>query len=117
MIVTFETKAGPDIVMFGDVAVRLLQIVGKECGERGIVTAEELPDAIARLRDATAADKAAHAGKKPEELPSFETAGDGSFRPYVSLANRALPLLDLFERARRAGAPVLWSAGSVARYV
>jgi hypothetical protein len=109
MIITFHSKAGPDIVMFGDVAKRLLGIVGKEDpGERGIVTVEQLPEAIASLKAAIAADKSARAGKRLEELPTYEPTGDGELRPYVNLANRALPLLDLFERSLRRDTPVTW---------
>jgi hypothetical protein len=110
MLVTFNSKAGPDIVMFGDVAKRLLQLIGKEPGDQGVVTAEQLPEAIARLKAAIAADKAARVGKTVEELPAYEPTADGGTRPYVNLANRALPLLDLFERSLRSDTPVVWGA-------
>jgi hypothetical protein len=108
MIITFRSKAGPDITMFGDVARRLLAIIGKDAGERGVVTCEQLPAAIAALKAAMDADKKARAGKSPEQLPAFEPAENGEMRPYVNLASRALPLLDLFERSLRRDQPVTW---------
>jgi hypothetical protein len=96
--------------MFGDVAERLLTVVGKEPGARGIVTVEQLPEAIDRLKTAIAADKAARAGKTIEELPAYEPTAAGGTRPYVNLANRALPLLDLFERSLRQDTPVTWGS-------
>ena len=48
--------------MFGDVAQRLMKIIGKAVSDKGIVTVEQLPDAIALLEAAIAADKAQQAG-------------------------------------------------------
>ena len=49
-------------------------------------------------------------GKSVEQLPIYEPTADGGTRPYVNLANRALPLLDLFERSLRRDTPVTWGA-------
>jgi hypothetical protein len=108
MIVTFQSQAGADIVMFGDVARRLMAAMGKEPGVQGIVTVEQLPDAIARLKALMDADRAARAGLRAEDLPQYEDAEDGGKRQYVALGNRAVPLLDLLERALKKGKPVVW---------
>ena len=34
----FRSDAAPDIMMFGEVAKRMLEIIGKEPGERGVIT-------------------------------------------------------------------------------
>ena len=109
MIITFTSKAGPDIVMFGDVAKHLLRLIGKEATERGIITVAQLPDAVDRLKAVMARDKAARAGKHEAEIPVLETDDHGNVRDYVALSNRALPLLDLCERAQRRQTPVLWA--------
>ena len=62
MIVTFKSPASGDVIMFGDVAKRMMEIMGKDASDKGIVTVEQLPDAIARLQAAIAADKAQRAG-------------------------------------------------------
>jgi hypothetical protein len=108
MIVIFQSQAAGDVMMFGDVARRLMEAMGKEAGPRGIVTVEQLPDAIARLKSLIAADKAAHAGRQDEDLPQFEDAESGGRRPYVALGKRAVPLLELLELALKKGKPVVW---------
>lgn len=108
MIITFQSKVAADVIMFGDVAHRMMEIIGKEPSERGIVTVEQLPEAIARLKAAIAADKAGRAGLRPEERPEFEKTPEGGMRAYVSLAQRALPLVDLFEESLKRDAPVVW---------
>ncbi len=107
MIVTFSSRAAADVIMFGDVAKRLMEIMGKEYSEKGIVTVEQLPEAIARLKAAIAADKAARAGVREEDLPESEPAPGGS-RPYVSLAVRAVPLLEMLEYSLKEEKPVVW---------
>ena len=53
MLVTFKSRAGADVIMFGDAARRLIEVLGKDAGDaRGIVTVEQLPSAIARLQSA-----------------------------------------------------------------
>ena len=79
MIVTFSSKAAGDVIMFGDVAHRLMDIMGKIRGPEGIITPEQLPDAIARLRAAIVADKEAQAGRSDDDAPAVErTEGGGT---------------------------------------
>lgn len=108
MIVTFQSPASGDVIMFGDVARRMMKLMGKDETEKGIVTVEQLPDAIARLKAAIDEDKRQRAGHSPEELPQTERAENGSARPYVSLAQRALPLLELLEWSLKKKKPVVW---------
>lgn len=108
MIVTFQSKASGDVIMFGDVAHKMMEIMGKEAGEQGIVTVEQLPEALARLRAATAADKDARQEQTEEQQPQFELAPDGGRRPYVSLAQRATPLIELLEWSLKKQVPVVW---------
>lgn len=108
MIVTFQSPASGDVIMFGDVAKRMMELMGKEPTAKGIVTVEQLPEAIARLRAAIEEDKRQRAGRSPEELPQTERAENGTTRPWVSLAQRALPLLELLEWSLKKKKPVVW---------
>lgn len=108
MIVIFQSQAAGDVMMFGDVAYKLMEIIGKEAASKGIVTVEQLPDAIARLKAAVSDDKASHAGKQEEDLPAYEEAPDGTKRSYVSLARRAVPLIELLEWSLKKKLPVTW---------
>lgn len=108
MIITFKSKAAGDVIMFADVAERLIALLGKDMTPQGIVTVEQLPAAVAALRAAIADDKARHAGLADEDWPQSETGANGARRAYVSLAQRAAPLLELFEWAEKKGRPVTW---------
>ncbi len=108
MIVTFQSPASGDVIMFGDVAHRMMELMGKDPDPKGIVTVEQLPDAIARLRAAVEADKQQRADMREEDRPQFETGEGGIKRPYVSLAQRAAPLMELLEWSLKKKKPVVW---------
>jgi hypothetical protein len=97
--------------MFGDVAQRMMKLMGKEPSDKGIVTVEQLPEAIARLKAAIEEDKRQRAGLTDEDLPQTEPdAGKGgkSSRPFVTLTQRAVPLLELLEWSLKKKKPVVW---------
>ncbi len=108
MIVTFKSPASFDVIMFGDVARRMMELMGKEPAEKGIVTVEQLPDTIARLRAAMETDKASRVGLDDDALPQSEKGEDGRLRPYVPVAQRAAPLLELLEWSLKKKKPVTW---------
>ena len=108
MIVTFQSKASGDVIMFGDVAHKMMEIMGKDASDKGIVTVEQLPAALAGLKSAIAADREERKALPEEELPQFEVAADGSHRPYVSLSQRATPLVELLEWSLKKKVPVVW---------
>ncbi len=99
MLVTFTCEAYADITMFGDVAKRLLRMMGHSGNVPGAVRAADLPEAITSLRQALE-----HTGQS--EAPGPRAADD---EPKVSLSQRALPLLELLEAANRKGCSVMWT--------
>lgn len=108
MIITFQSPASGDVIMFGDVAKRMMELMGKEATDKGIVTVEQLPDAIARLRAAIDDDKRKRAAEPEEARPQFEKDDRGNLRPFVSLYQRAVPLLELLEWSLKKSKPVVW---------
>lgn len=96
-IVTFTTKKYADIIMFGDVAKRLLRMMGHSDKVPGAILAEDVPMALDRLKKAIDAEKA---------LPP--DSEDDEKKPSVSMANRAYPLIELLTAAVRAEAHVSW---------
>jgi hypothetical protein len=109
MLVTFKSAASADVIMFGDAAKNLIAILGKDPDDpKGIVTVEQLPEAIARLRAAIEEDRARHAehGEADEEAER-ESGRTGMGAP-VSLAQRAWPLLEMLEFSQREDVPVVW---------
>jgi hypothetical protein len=105
MLITFKSSASADVIMLGESGRHMLALLGKDASEpRGIITAEQLPAAIARLKTAIAEEKAQAAAPAAEETDSEQT---GMAAP-VRLAQRAWPLLDLCERALANRVPVVW---------
>ena len=107
MLVIFKSKAAGDVMMFGDVAQSLMEIMGKDPGDKGIVTVEQLPGAIARLKAAVAQDKAERPVIDHDER-LFEKTPEGGKREHVSLARRAVPLIELLEYSLKEEVPVTW---------
>ena len=107
MLIVFKSKAAGDVMMFGDVAHTLMEIMGKDATEKGIVTVEQLPGAIARLKAAVAQDKAERPVIDHDERV-FEKTPEGGKREHVSLARRAVPLIELLEYSLKEEVPVTW---------
>jgi len=107
MLYEFKSKATGTVVMTGEVAERLLAIVGKAPGRTGIFTVEQMGPAIAALQAAVDEEKATSAPAVPDtpEDPD-EQAADGR-RP-ISLAQRAWPLIDMLRSAQAADKVVTW---------
>jgi GT2 family glycosyltransferase len=110
MLYTFKSAAGGDVIMFGDVAKKLVAILGKDPDDpKGIVTVEQLPDAIARLRAAIDEDKARQAAQSQDDNADQEADPErrGMAAP-VGFAQRAWPLLEMLELSQKDGVPVVW---------
>lgn len=107
-IVIFKSVACADVIYFGDVAKRMMELMGKDITAQGIVTVEQLPDAIAQLQAAIAADKAQHRQQVLEDELGTEADGKGGTRPRVTLTQRALPLLSMLEESLGENKPVVW---------
>ena len=105
MIVTFQSQAAGDVIMFGDVAQQMMKLMGKDVTAKGIVTVEQLPQAIACLRAAVEADKLQRGGNI---RPQAEVNVEGVVREPISVAQRAIPLLELLERSLKKNKPVVW---------
>lgn len=99
MLVTFSCPAYADIPMFGDVAVRLLKMMGHSGTVPSALAADDVPAALARLTAAVEAERTA---------PPPASAGDDEDEPPVSLPHRALPLIELLEAAARDKVAVMW---------
>lgn len=110
MLVVFKSAATADVIMFDEVAKKLIEVLGKDPSEpKGIVTVEQLPDAIARLRKAIEEDKLhQRLGNDPEQEEKNAEEGKVGMAAPVNLAQRAWPLVDMFEYAQKEGKPVVW---------
>ncbi len=98
MLIRFDSKTGT-ITMFGDVAHKLLRMMGQSGSVPGAILANDLPAALARLHQAVSAERDPAADKKRDDDDTEEPIG---------LRQRAAPLIDLLERAASQKADVMW---------
>ncbi|MBT9589880.1 MAG: DUF1840 domain-containing protein [Thiobacillus sp.] len=97
MLVTFTTNAYADIILFGDVALAMLKMMGHSATVPGAILAKDVPAALSRLSAAIEAEKSAP--------PVEDKDAD---EPLVSMAHRALPLMGLLAAAAKAESNVMW---------
>ena len=104
MIYQFHSKAGPDVIMLSDLSQRIFEILEHPLEKRGILVAERLPEFIARLESAIAADVASNSS-----APDTPTTDSDQEKPTADrLGQRAFPFLELLKQARAANEPIVW---------
>ena len=105
MLYKFKSKAAGDLIMLEPNGRRVLEIIGKDAGPKGIIQPQEMPGAVNALDDAIAREEAEHkqaieeAKAKGQVPPKF----DG-----VSLRQRAVPFIDMLKRCQKADAEIVW---------
>ena len=106
MIYTFKSKASGNLIMLEPVGRRVLQIIGKDAGPRGIILPAQMPAAIAALHAAVVEEEAAR-GKASQD--DEEDAQDGQPGHHgVSLRQRAAPFIELMQRSLAEQHEVVW---------
>jgi hypothetical protein len=105
MLITFSCKAYPNTTYFGDVAQTLLKMMGKSGNVPGALFAEDVPQALEQLQSAIEKLKA----ESPLRASSQGDAEQDDWKDKpVSLAHRALPLIELLTAAAKANCNVMW---------
>jgi hypothetical protein len=105
MLYKFKSKAAGDLIMLEPNGRRVLEIIGKDAGPKGIILPEEMPGAIRALEDAIAKEEAEH------QAAIDEAKAKGQVPPKsdaVSLRQRALPFIDMLRRCEKEKAEVVW---------
>jgi hypothetical protein len=110
MLVTFKSKAAADVVMYEEHAKRILGLLGKDV-KRGVITAAETGDAIARLEAEIAQSKTPPDAKEPRSDDASGSSNDDNeqeSRQFVSFATRTYPFLEMLRAAQKQGQVVAW---------
>jgi hypothetical protein len=102
MLVRFRSDAG-DLLMFGDVAVTLLKMMGQTGDLPGAILASDIPAALDRLQSAVGSQRDAPS-------PGGGEVTRDERDPPVSLRQRAFPLIELLQRAIKKNVDVIWQA-------
>jgi hypothetical protein len=105
MLYKFKSKAAGDLIMLEPNGRRVLQIIGKDPGPKGIILPEEIPGAMTKLDQAIAQEEAEHkaiideAKAKGQVPPKFDA---------VSLRQRAVPFIDMLRRCEKEQKEIVW---------
>lgn len=100
MLVTFSCSAYADITMFGNIATRLIKLMGHSGSVPGAILAEDVPQALQQLNAAIEREKQQENQHDATNAPDDE--------PVITTSMRALPLLDLLKAAADAKCNVMW---------
>ena len=105
MLYKFKSKAAGDLIMLEPNGRRVLEIIGKDAGPKGIILPEEMPGAIASIESAITREEAEHKAIVEEAKAKGQVPPplDG-----VSLRQRAVPFIDMLKRCSEAGKEVVW---------
>jgi hypothetical protein len=101
MLYKFKSKAAGDVIMLAPNGDQVMRLVGREPAAKGIFEVAHMPQLIAALEQAVAADEAARQ-QSSDEAP---IKGDG-----VSLRQRVWPLVDMLRRCHAAQEVITWGA-------
>jgi hypothetical protein len=111
MLITFKSKAYPNVMMYQDHAKRILDLLHKD-SERGVITAEEAPQAVKLLENEIEESRKHQATDEVEQdvKAHHGDVEDAEHEPIevVSFSTRAFPLLEMLRAARDHQADVLW---------
>ena len=104
MLITFYCQEYENITMFGNVAKRLLTMMGHSATIPGAILAQDIPQALSRLQQGIEQEKLKNQRVTKEEAKKDQD--DDDFE--VSLAIRALPLIKMLQAASKNQCNVMW---------
>lgn len=107
-LVVFRSKAAGEIFMFAETARRIFQIIGRDDAPRGVITAGEVPGALARLQAAVDEEKAALKAAGEQAEHAERRGEDGEPARAITLGQRAFPLLEMLRAAHKKHVDVTW---------
>ncbi|MFN3439755.1 MAG: DUF1840 domain-containing protein [Acidovorax sp.] len=103
MLYKFKSRAAADLIMLEPQGRQIVTLIGKTPGANGIVTAAQIPAAIAALEAAVLADEA-----QPPLDDETEDAANEERKDTVRLRQRAAPFIDMLKRSAAENVDVVW---------
>ncbi|MBC7683461.1 MAG: DUF1840 domain-containing protein [Ferruginibacter sp.] len=102
MLYKFKSKTDGDLIMLEANGRKVLEIIGKTPGAKGIILVAEMSAAVNALQAAIALDAAARKAATVEaKVHEMDT---------ISLQQRAKPFMDMLRRCEKENADVTWGA-------
>lgn len=115
MLIVFQSKAAADVLMFSAHALTIMQVIGRPytdaLPERGVITHEQLPAAIAAIEKAISEDKIKDEGDVDQEHDEDDVKVHPIAEP-VSFRQRVRPLLSMLRASRDQNVGVMWEPAS-----
>lgn len=104
----FRSRAAGEIYMFAETARHIFDVLGRPMAERGVITADQVAEALTRLQSAVDAERAERdaAQRAADDAESRREPGAAA-RP-ISLGQRAFPLIEMLQSAQKRGVDVTW---------
>ena len=120
MLYRFKSRATADVLMLGPQGDTLLRVLGREPCARGILTPEQMPQALQAIEAAIAADEQARAERAERtacdargiaaHAPGAEEDDKGARGDALPLKRRLWPVVEMIRRALADNEPVVWGA-------
>lgn len=111
MLITFTSKAAPEVLMYKDHAKRILDLLHKD-SERGVITAAETPRAVEVLEKEIAESRLHQPSNEVQRDVQAhhrdQEDNDHEEVQAVTFSTRAYPLLEMLRAARDQGRDVMW---------
>jgi hypothetical protein len=103
MLYIFKSRAAADLIMLEPNGRRLLEIIGKEPGAKGIITPGEMDAAVKALQAAVLDEQQDPLAAQPQD------GGDpASQAERVTLRQRVLPMIEMLRRCEKANREIVW---------
>lgn len=117
MTYTFQSRVTADLIMLKVTAEQVLKLLGKPLHEPGIVTVENIPEAVAILEKAALEDDARRKtikdemeGRRLDDAATQEQiATTSELLGPISLRQRVVPLIDMLRSSAEENKPVTWT--------
>ncbi len=103
MLYKFKSKAAGDLILLQGNGERILQIIGKDPGPKGIILPEQMPAAIEALEKAVARSENPSISEGPADADKDVPAADR-----ITLRQRAVPFIDMLKRCHQADKEIVW---------
>ena len=103
MLITFKSRAHADVTMFGDVALKLIRLMGRRDTVPSAMYPEDIPDALDKLRSGLVVEETAE---------SDVVTNDNGEEEQIGIQIRAIPLVELMVAAEKEQVPVMWEEGT-----
>jgi len=104
MLVRFRSRASGNITMFGDVAVKLLKLMGRSGNVPGAIMPEDIPAALQQLKTALSE----YGAETPQERTEEQEDSTEFIDEPVRLPTRAIPLIELLKSSLAEDVGVMW---------